>query len=82
MGTPLVRSKSDFHEDKDIDERFRNKLSDFRNSGYDRGHMVGSGTADYRSHSTVWAVEMLANLCCFVLLLVVIVLLFGLTWWH
>ena len=31
-----------FFEDKDIDPRFRNKLEDFWQSGYDRGHLVRS----------------------------------------
>jgi len=29
-----------FVEDESIDERFRNKLEDFVDSGYDRGHMA------------------------------------------
>ncbi len=29
-----------FYEDEAIEERFRSRLMDFRNSGYDRGHMV------------------------------------------
>lgn len=29
-----------FYEDEEIDERFRSRLTDFRGSGYDRGHMV------------------------------------------
>ncbi|MEW5317411.1 MAG: hypothetical protein WDW38_008708 [Sanguina aurantia] len=35
-----MRGKSDFCEDKDLDPRFRSRLSDYRNSGYDRGHMA------------------------------------------
>lgn len=31
-----------FYEDDAIDLRFRNRLEDFRNSGYDRGHLVGT----------------------------------------
>lgn len=30
-----------FEEDSGIAERFRNRLTDFQMSGYDRGHMVG-----------------------------------------
>lgn len=29
-----------FYEDDGVDVRFRNRLEDFRNSGYDRGHLV------------------------------------------
>lgn len=36
----VCRSKSDFFEDPGIDPRFRARLSDYRNSGYDWGHMV------------------------------------------
>lgn len=35
------REQSSFFEDKGIEPRFRSKLDDFRDSGYDRGHMVG-----------------------------------------
>jgi DNA/RNA endonuclease G (NUC1) len=34
------RKFSDFREDTSIPEKLRNKLSDFRGSGYDRGHMA------------------------------------------
>ncbi|GMH42333.1 hypothetical protein BSKO_10252 [Bryopsis sp. KO-2023] len=34
------RSKSDFFEDKQIDEKFRNRIADFKGSGYDRGHLA------------------------------------------
>eukprot|EP00798_Chlamydomonas_sp_ICE-L_P018519 gene18519-25022_t len=37
------RSKSEFYEDKSIEERFRSKLADYRGSGYDRGHMAPAG---------------------------------------
>ncbi len=30
----------EFYEDKELDQRFRSRLSDFKESGYDRGHMV------------------------------------------
>lgn len=30
----------EFYEDKCLDVRFRSRLADFRDSGYDRGHMV------------------------------------------
>ncbi len=31
----------EFYEDKGLDARFRSRLADFKDSGYDRGHMVG-----------------------------------------
>lgn len=34
------RAAAAFEEDEGIDARFRNKLTDFQLSGYDRGHMV------------------------------------------
>jgi len=34
------RGDSMFHEDDGVDAQFRAKLSDYRNSGYDRGHMA------------------------------------------
>lgn len=34
------RAAAAFVEDEGIDARFRNKLTDFQMSGYDRGHMV------------------------------------------
>jgi DNA/RNA endonuclease G (NUC1) len=34
------RDQSSFFEDKGIEPRLRSKLDDFRDSGYDRGHMV------------------------------------------
>lgn len=34
------RAAAAFVEDDGIDARFRNQLSDFQMSGYDRGHMV------------------------------------------
>jgi DNA/RNA endonuclease G (NUC1) len=36
-----VRRKNvEFYEDKCLDARFRSRLVDFKDSGYDRGHMV------------------------------------------
>eukprot|EP00884_Botryococcus_braunii_P007375 jgi/Botrbrau1/16639/Bobra.0068s0058.3 len=37
---PGSRDVSMFYEDEAIEERFRSRLTDFRNSGYDRGHMA------------------------------------------
>lgn len=37
------RSKSNFFEDDKIHEKFRSCLSDYRNSGYDRGHLAAAG---------------------------------------
>ena len=34
------RKNVEFFEDRELEERFRSKLSDFRGSGYDRGHLV------------------------------------------
>lgn len=34
------RKNVEFYEDKELDQRFRSRLSDFKESGYDRGHMV------------------------------------------
>jgi hypothetical protein len=34
------RDQSSFFEDKGVEPRFRSKLDDFKDSGYDRGHMV------------------------------------------
>lgn len=43
-----LRAKSpDFFEDKALEPDMRNRLSDFRNSGYDRGHLV----------RTFWAIQ-------------------------
>jgi len=39
------RAAAPFVEDDGIDARFRNQLSDFQMSGYDRGHMVSVSTA-------------------------------------
>ena len=36
------RKNVEFYEDKGLDQRFRSRLSDFKESGYDRGHMVRS----------------------------------------
>ncbi len=39
------RSNVLFEEDSGIDVRFRNRLTDFQMSGYDRGHMVSAHEA-------------------------------------
>ena len=39
-GQLLCRKNVEFYEDKGLDVRFRGRLADFRDSGYDRGHMV------------------------------------------
>jgi DNA/RNA endonuclease G (NUC1) len=33
----------EFYEDEQLDARFRSRLADFRDSGYDRGHLVRVG---------------------------------------
>ena len=47
------RAGATFEEDEGIDARFRNKLTDFQMSGYDRGHMVGPQTARTLSRVTL-----------------------------
>jgi endonuclease G, mitochondrial len=37
---PADRANSMFYEDEALDARLRNKLTDFRGSGYDRGHLA------------------------------------------
>ena len=37
------RSRSNFFEDQNIHEKFRSYLSDYKNSGYDRGHLAAAG---------------------------------------
>ncbi|EIE23808.1 DNA/RNA non-specific endonuclease, partial [Coccomyxa subellipsoidea C-169] len=34
------RKNVEFYEDKSLDQRFRSRLSDFKESGFDRGHMA------------------------------------------
>lgn len=36
----LLSKNVEFYEDSSIEPRFRSRLTDFRASGYDRGHMV------------------------------------------
>ncbi len=36
----LCRKDSNFFEDPDLEPWLRSKLADYRESGYDRGHMV------------------------------------------
>ena len=38
--TVAFRKNVEFYEDKALDVRFRSRLADFRDSGFDRGHMV------------------------------------------
>lgn len=37
----IPRKNVEFYEDKGLGVRFRSGLADFKESGYDRGHMVG-----------------------------------------
>lgn len=39
----IDRSKSNFFEDAKIHEKFRSTLNDYKNSGYDRGHLAAAG---------------------------------------
>lgn len=43
--TVWCRQRSDFFEDPGIEQRFRSKLDDYYDSGYDRGHMVSDDCA-------------------------------------
>jgi endonuclease G len=36
-----------FYEDKEIPKKYRAILKDYKNSGYDRGHLMPNATADY-----------------------------------
>eukprot|EP00039_Didymoeca_costata_P012709 m.184505 g.184505 ORF g.184505 m.184505 type:complete len:114 (+) comp15560_c0_seq12:380-721(+) len=42
-----TRKPCKFFEDKTIDELFRSRLSDYRNSGFDRGHLAAAGNHSY-----------------------------------
>ena len=43
------RKNVEFYEDKALDVRFRSRLADYRDSGYDRGHMVMPHPASHAS---------------------------------
>jgi len=47
----VLKRKNRFYEDKEIEEKYRAKLSDYKKSGYDRGHMMPNATADYSKQS-------------------------------
>lgn len=42
-----VERRDRFRESPEIPEQYRSLLSDYRGSGYDRGHMAGSATIDF-----------------------------------
>jgi hypothetical protein len=44
------RSNSSFHEDKGIDQWLRSRLDDYKDSGYDRGHLVSRWLQCWRYH--------------------------------
>ncbi len=50
-----------FKEDTDIPPEYRSTLSDYRGSGYDRGHMVASATVD-SSHNAMMESFLLSNI--------------------
>ena len=43
-GSEVSRSASSFVEDAALEPRFRARLEDYRNSGYDRGHLAPAGS--------------------------------------
>lgn len=58
----LCRTNSSFYEDQGLDPRFRSKLSDYRGSGYDRGHLAPA--ANHKaSQETMNETFMLSNTC-------------------
>jgi endonuclease G len=42
LNGPGTRKRSDFHEDNEVSWKHRSALSDYRGSGYDRGHLVAA----------------------------------------
>lgn len=44
-----VKRQDDFHEEPRVPVKFRSLLSDYRGSGYDRGHLVPSATRSTRT---------------------------------
>ena len=47
LNGPGTRKRSEFHEDDEVSWKHRSVLSDYRGSGYDRGHLVAA--ADQKS---------------------------------
>jgi endonuclease G len=47
----VERSKCEFREDPSIHPFFRSRNTDYKNSGYDRGHMAPAG--NHRRYSSV-----------------------------
>lgn len=45
------RSKSNFFEDSVIHEKFRSLLKDYKNSGFDRGHLAAAGNHRHNQNS-------------------------------
>eukprot|EP00878_Enallax_costatus_P045562 GHUV01054974.1.p1 GENE.GHUV01054974.1~~GHUV01054974.1.p1 ORF type:complete len:126 (+),score=11.38 GHUV01054974.1:190-567(+) len=48
------REQSSFYEDPGLESRFKSKLGDYANSGYDRGHMVGNKIAPALVICSTW----------------------------
>ena len=59
---PLIRNKCQFREDEDLPEIHRSLLSDFKNSGFDRGHLCPAGDLSY-SEKALSETFYLSNIC-------------------
>ena len=46
-----VKRSNKFKEDKDIGKDYRSILSDYKNSGYDRGHMAPAASVSFNTSS-------------------------------
>jgi endonuclease G len=47
------RQNSEFKEDASVPELFRPKLTDYKNSGFDRGHLVPAADLNYHSQKAM-----------------------------
>ncbi|CAK0783055.1 hypothetical protein CVIRNUC_006250 [Coccomyxa viridis] len=56
------RKNVEFYEDKGLDARFRSRLADFKDSGYDRGHMAPAANHK-ESADTMLETFGLSNIC-------------------
>ena len=48
---PKFKRSNHFREDDEVPESFRSTLSDYKGSGYDRGHMAPAATVDFSKES-------------------------------
>ena len=55
------KRKDSFREDKDVPSQYRSSLSDYKRSGYDRGHMAPNAALDH-SESTQRETFLLSNI--------------------